>query len=357
MKIAYLYPEKLPSTNARSISVINTSCSLSNICNTSLLYEKSGNDRGSGILEFYDKNCDLRLTPISRKFIIRSNKVFNYNLKKYFDKFDAFYVRHLKTAEFLIKKNQPVIFECHEIFSSQNHNIKDMEKFVYENSKGLVFINQTLQKVLNKSFNILNIPQKIIHNGCGFKFEYTKKYFSEINEIYYIGSFLPWKGVEFLVKNMKNFKNLTLNIIGDGNKTNLMKIIEEYNLKNINFLGYKNQNEIQKILKNSKLSVIPNTPSVFTNFSAPLKLYEYLMSSNIVLSADMPTIQEIIRDNENGFLFESGNNENFVKKLNYILSLDNNTLQNIAKNGYESVKNFTWDNRAKEIISFIKNLK
>jgi hypothetical protein len=55
MKIAYIYPEKLPSKKARTISVINTSCELSKIVDTTLIYETSGKN----ILEFYGLKCDL----------------------------------------------------------------------------------------------------------------------------------------------------------------------------------------------------------------------------------------------------------------------------------------------------------
>jgi len=352
-KLAYLYPEKLPDKKARSISVINTACSLSKYIDTSLLYEKSGND----ILEFYGLKCELNLIPISRKFIIRTNKVFNFNLKKYLKQFDYFYVRHLKTAEFLIKNNVNVIFECHEVFFKENIKVQDLEKFVYQNSKGLVFINETLQKEFNKIFEIKNIPQKVIHNGCGFELEYIKKDFSKIDEIYYIGSFQPWKGVEFLVENMKNFPNIKLKIIGDGNKDKILEIIKKYQLENIEFLGFKKQSEIVNILKQSKLTIIPNIKSNFVNFSSPIKLYEYLMSSNIVLASNMPTIQEIIKDGYNGFLFDIENSKSFKEKLNYILSLSPKKLEEIANNGYETSKQFTWDNRAKQIIEFIKSIK
>ena len=353
MKIVYIYPEKLPDKKARSVSVINTACSLSKYIDTSLLYEKSNKN----ILEFYNLECKLNLIPISRKFIIRSNKIFNFNLKKYIKQFDYFYVRHLKTAEFLIKNNVNVIFECHEIFSVKNPKVENIEKFVCENSKGLVFVNKYLQKAFEKKFNILNIPQKVIYNGCGFKVDYIKKDFSNIKEIFYIGSFQKWKGLEFLVENMKYFPNIILNIVGDGNKIELNQIINKYNLKNINFLGFKTSEEIEKLLKKAKLTIIPNIPTTDSKFSMPIKLFEYLTYSNIVLTSNFDTIKEIIIDNKNGFLFEAGNSESFVNKLKYILSLDNNILQNIAKNGYETSKQFTWDNRAKQIIEFIKEIK
>lgn len=347
MKIAYVYPEKLPSKKARAISVVNTACELSKIIDTTLIYEKSEKD----ILNFYGINCNLKLKPVSRKFIIRSNKIFNFNLKKEIKNYDYFYVRHLKTAEFLIKNGANVIFESHEIFQIDNTKIKNIENFVYKNVQGLVFINESLQKEAKKIFNF-KVSSKVIHNGCGFEVEYIKKDFSKIDEIYYIGNFYKWKGVDFLIEAVKNL-DLKLKIVGDGNrKEELMK----KSFKNVEFLGYKSQQEIKEILTDSKLTIIPNIKSKYTNFSSPIKLYEYLMTSNVVLASDFPTIKEIIKDGENGFLFKAGDKEDFLKKLNYILSLPKEELENISKKAYETGKQFTWKNRAKQIVEFIKEI-
>jgi len=348
MKIAYLYPEKLPSKKARAISVINTSCELSKIVDTTLIYEKSEND----ILSFYNLNCDLKLKQLSRKFIIRSNKIFNFNLKKEINNFDYFYVRHLKTAEFLIKNGANVIYECHEIFRVKNKKVKDIEDFVIKNSKGLVFINKFLQTKVQEFFNF-QIPSIIARNGCGFEVEFIKKDFSKIDEVYYIGSFYKWKGVDFLIENLNN-ENIKLNIIGDGDrKEELIKKSSQ----NIQFLGYKNHNEIVEYLKKSKITIIPNIPSSDSEFSTPIKLYEYLMTSNIVLASDFEPIKEIIKDGVNGFLFKAGNKEDFNKKLDYILSLPKEKLEEISKNAYNTGKKFTWMHRANDIIDFIEGIK
>ncbi|GAX86810.1 conserved hypothetical protein [Lebetimonas natsushimae] len=347
MKIAYVYPEKLPSKKARAISVVNTACELSKIVDTTLIYEKNGDN----VLDFYGINCNLNLKPVSRKFIIRSNKIFNFNLKKEIKKYDYFYVRHLKTAEFLIKNGANVIFESHEIFQIKNKKIKEIENFVYKNAKGLVFINENLQKKAKKFFNF-TIPSKIIRNGCGFKVDFIKKDFSKLNEIYYIGNFYKWKGVDFLIEAVKGL-NITLKIVGDGERKN--ELLNKAS-KNVKFLGYKSQNEIVNILKNSKITVIPNIPTIDSEFSTPIKLYEYLMTSNVVLASDFPTIQEIIKDGENGFLFKAGDKKDFLKKLNYILSLPQKELETISRNAYKTGKRFTWKNRAKQIVKFIKEI-
>ena len=348
MKIAYIYPEKLPAKNARSISVINTACALSNSCDTTLIYEKSKNKKE--IENFYSLNCqNLKFLPLSKKFILKSNKIFNFNLNKHLDKFDFFYVRHLKTAQFLLKKNKKIIYEVHEIFSNDNPKIKIIEKFVLENAY-LTCINKTLFNEIKKYFNIKVC--KIIHNGTNFSKKYIKKDFSKIDKAYYIGNFYEWKGVDFLIETFNKI-NFPLKIIGDGRRR---KILEKKAGKNIEFLGFKSQKQIEKILKNSKLTIIPNIESKYTNFTAPLKLYEYMATSNIILASDLPTIKEIIKDSVNGFLFKRGDKKDFINKLNYILSLPKEKLSEISKNAYETAKKFTWENRAKEILKFIKEI-
>lgn len=357
-KIAYIYPEELPSKKARAISVVNTANALANISNTSLFI-------ASGTPEIIFKNYSLddsKLTIQEIKksyFGLKSNKFFNFNLIKELKKqnFDFIYVRHLKTAKFLLDSGFKVIFECHEIFYKSNHKTKAIEEFIYTHSKGLIFINDTLKHEFNNCFNIKNIPQATVHNGCGFKLEFIKKDFSQLKNIYYIGNFYPWKGIDFLIQEIAN-TNLQLKIIGDGDrKKELQTYLKENNITNIKFLGYKTQNDIKNILSASLLTVIPNTPSNFSNFSSPIKLYEYLMTSNIVLASDMPTIKEIITNKENGFLFESGNSSSFKSVLEEMLSFDNTNLQKIAKNAYQTSKQFTWEKRAENIYDFIKKLK
>ena len=255
----------------------------------------------------------------------------------------------MKTAQFLLKKNKKIIYEVHEIFSVNNPTILSMEQFVLENAN-LVCVNKTLCDEVQKYFKIKNY--KIIRNGTNFVKDFTKKNFSNITKVYYIGNFYEWKGIDFLIETFNKI-NFPLKIIGDGKRR---EILEKKAGKNIEFLGFKSQEQIEKILKNSKLTIIPNIESSQTNFTAPLKLYEYMATSNIVLASDLPTIKEIIKNGVNGFLFKRGDKKDFINKLNYILSLSKEQLSEISKNAYETAKKFTWENRAQKILKFIKEI-
>jgi len=352
MKIAYIYPEILPSKKARAISIINSANELASISNCTLFVDANSQ---KDILKQYDINqSNLKISFIRKNYFgIKSNKLFNQNLLRELEKekFDFIYARHLKVANYLIKKGFKVIYECHEFFQENNPKIKFMENYTLNKSFGVVFINQYLQNLALKKYALKNV--KVIRNGCGFNLQYIKKDFSQINKIYYIGNFFKWKGVDFLINSL-NCSSINIYIIGDGDRRDELK---QKSSKNINFLGFKKRNEIESILKNSKLTVIPNIPTKDSEFSTPIKLYEYLASSNIILSANMETIKEIITDGHNGFLFKAGDENDFKEKLKYILSLNSKKLELVSKNAYETSKEFTWENRAKNIIQFLEELK
>ena len=57
----------------------------------------------------------------------------------------------------------------------------------------------------------------------------------------------------------------------------------------------------------------------------------------------MPPFKEILKDNENGFLFESENTISLAAKINQILS-DRSLLEQVKKNGSEMIKTkYKWD--------------
>lgn len=362
MKIAYIYPEKLPAKNARSISVINTFNNLNKICDIKLYIERSNLDK---LKLFYNLDTADNIINIDKKCIIRTNKIFNYNLTKRLkkDNINIVYARHLKAANHLIQKGFKVVFECHEIFhqtaiKQENKQLTELENFVYTHAIGLTFINQSLRNEFNTVFK-LNNPQCVVHNGTDFNTNFYHKDFSNIEEIYYIGNFIKWKGVEDLIKAVSEIKYLKLNIIGDGKeKPNLVNLVNTLNITNrVNFLGFMNKQEVFDILTTkSQITIISNQKTKYSNFSTPIKLYEYMATNNIIITANTNPMKEIIIDNTNGFLFESGNVKSLVSVIKKVITLDSKTLDSFALKAFEKSKEFSWKNRAKNILNFVTSI-
>lgn len=379
MKIFYIYPEELPSKKARAISVINSANEISKISQCNLYIASKSQKNKDEITSFYNlKNSYLSIIPIKKSFLgIKSNLVFNKNLLKLTYDVDhaILYVRHLKVAKYLIlhkKPSQKIIFECHQIFEqtmqeenprekSKIKNLHQLETFVYEHCDGLVFINKTLQKYFNNTFPMAQKKQLVAHNGMNFDDAYIEKDFSKLDEIFYIGNFFPWKGIQDAIKAIAILKNIHLTVVGGDSKQRtkeLEELIENLDIQNsVSFLGYKQSFDVKNILQTkTKVTIIPNTKSIYSTFSMPIKLYEYMATSNIVIASNMETIQEIIIDGFNGFLFESGNIESLISTIQKVFSSPNEQLQKIAKNAYETSKKFTWAKRAECITTFCKEI-
>ncbi len=375
MKLAAIFPETLPLKKARAISFLNTIEELSKLIPTTLIIPMDSAPKEE-IEKFYSIDLSyVNLLYIPKSFWkVKSHKIFNFFFKKHIPNFDIFFVRHLKTAQFLInhkRQTQKLIFEVHEIFYQtlkemggsfkKIEKVRKLEEEVYTKSDGLIFINKTLQTKVNETFKTRSIPQKVVYLGTKILYPFKEKDFSKINEIFYTGSLYNWKGIEFLIKAFSKLpSHITLNIIGDNTREGgkkLKKLSRALGVENrIKFWGYRPPGEVAEILFNrAKLTVIPNSKSVFNFFSFPIKLLEYLSTSNLVLASATPVIRELIVPEKNGFLFEIEDIESFVDVFQQILNLTPSQLLGIVKNGYYTAQNFTYINRAKNILDFFKN--
>jgi len=71
------------------------------------------------------------------------------------------------------------------------------------------------------------------------------------------------------------------------------------------------------------------------------------------VSSRIPTIEKIIKHNQDGLLTELGDIDDIIQ--NILLLLDNNILaDSFAKNAYEKVKKYTYECRCKQILKMLK---
>ena len=127
--------------------------------------------------------------------------------------------------------------------------------------------------------------------------------------------------------NNANIKNSTLIFLGDGNlKLSLQEYINDNNINNVIFLGFKNQSEIAKYYTIADLFVLPSgvgetwglVVNEAMNFSLPV-----IVSNLVGCNTDL------VYNNENGFIYEYGNTEQLSLYINEIYN--NKSLQKNAK--------------------------
>ena len=131
----------------------------------------------------------------------------------------------------------------------------------------------------------------------------------------------------------------------------ILKNIESQINGNIVYCVNKPWEETMKLLKSSKLLVVPSRME-----SLPTVIKEAFYLKIPVIATSVGGIPELIKDNETGLLVESENSQMLLKTINQLLF--NYTLQEkITTNGYDFViNNFTWKKILPKYIEFYENV-
>jgi glycosyltransferase involved in cell wall biosynthesis len=114
----------------------------------------------------------------------------------------------------------------------------------------------------------------------------------------YYGRLSREKGVQTLIESALNAK-ISLKIVGNG------PLMEQYSVRyldNIEFLGFKNGEELWNLVRNASFVIVPS--EWYEN--NPLTIIEAYSYGKPVIGARIGGIPEIIEENKTGFLFEPG---------------------------------------------------
>jgi len=128
----------------------------------------------------------------------------------------------------------------------------------------------------------------------------------------YIGRISKEKGIFDLVRAMKN-NNQKLYIAGSGpEKENVEKLIKDEKLEErVKILGFLIASEVKDDVRKSRAVVVP---SVWYE-NCPYSVLETIAIGKPIIGADIGGIPELVIENENGLLFESGNSEDLSRKI------------------------------------------
>jgi glycosyltransferase involved in cell wall biosynthesis len=101
--------------------------------------------------------------------------------------------------------------------------------------------------------------------------------------------------------------------------------------------------------------VLPNTSnSMISNFTSPLKLFEYMTTGKPIVSSDLPAIKEILTDGENAVLVKAGNAKALASGIRRLL-MDETLAEKISLQAQIDVHQFTWERRAQNILTFLNH--
>jgi len=168
---------------------------------------------------------------------------------------------------------------------------------------------------------------------------FVKREYSTNHKILFVGSLLPWKGVDFLINSfklvLKKIPTSSLIIIGDGPQKNLLEnLSKKLGISNkISFLGIKSSDEISNFHQSCQLFVLPSR-----NDNSPNALAEAMASGMPVIATDVGGVSSMFENENSGILVPSENKYILSEKIVSLL-LDCNECKRLGSNAQLLIKN------------------
>jgi glycosyltransferase involved in cell wall biosynthesis len=165
------------------------------------------------------------------------------------------------------------------------------------------------------------------------------------------------KGVDVAIKALAEIKDKNAIFVLVGGSTADIDFYKNLAMnmgisERIIFVGRVEHSQIPIYLKAFDVLLAPFPENEHYSFyMSPMKIFEYMASKRPIISTALPTLREIIGDS--ALLVKPGKVDSLRDGINKVL--DNSELsENLSKKAYDRVLEYTWQNRAKNILKFIK---
>lgn len=208
-----------------------------------------------------------------------------------------------------------------------NFFLAPLAKYLIKNTNSIQVDGQKAFQSLKAKFPCLKIfykpmvPQDIkkfkTADGTAIKKELLKDKEGKI--LLFVGRLTKQKNIPFLLtcfqKIIKDFSNVRLVIIGEGEKERLKDLAKKLNIENkVEWIKGVPYFKIPQYFKAVDIFVLP---SLYEGF--PRVLMEAAMAGKPIVSTNVGGIEDIIEDGKNGFVINQGNEKNFVEKVLFLL--------------------------------------
>jgi len=141
----------------------------------------------------------------------------------------------------------------------------------------------------------------------------------------FIGSFYEYEGLDLLVEAIPKIReshpNVVLLLVGGGQQLDLLKQkVERLCLhEHVIFVGRVPHEQVTQYYQLVDIFVYPRVNMRLTNLVTPLKPLEAMAQEKLVLASDVGGHQELIRDNENGYLFKAGDINSLTQRVSDLI--------------------------------------
>ncbi len=168
-----------------------------------------------------------------------------------------------------------------------------------------------------------------------------------------------FRGIETVIETAANLTDAPVEFIiaGDGEaRQELEQKSRDLGLDNVRFLGDIEHGRLYDLIREADIGVIAHLKSDLTDYTLPNKLFDYMACALPVISTDINPVKRIIKEENCGWIYNSGDAES-LKNLVLDVLKDKNCLSGKGNNGFNAVKNkYNFSKDSKILIETLMKL-
>lgn len=169
--------------------------------------------------------------------------------------------------------------------------------------------------------------------------------------VLYTGHLYDWKGADTLARAAKLLPADILVVLVGGTIEALADFQARFgSTPNLLLVGHQPAADIPVWLKAADCLVLPNSGKqvISSIFTSPLKLFEYLAAGRVIVASDLPSLREILTD-DNCFFVGADDEKALARGVESVL-LDPVLATTKARAATTLAKNFSWTKRAEHLM-------
>ncbi len=185
----------------------------------------------------------------------------------------------------------------------------------------------------------------------------TLNFSADIPIVLYNGHLHTWKGAGTLAQAAAYLPENTRILFMGGTDEDVATFRETYGPDaHIMLLGRKGDTERPVYLCAANVLMLPNTAKdeISVKYTSPLKLFGYMASGTPIVASDLPSIREIVSENE-VFFAAPDNPESFASAIKDVLSKPDEA-ERRAGAARRLVAQYDWKHRARAVVDWMRSI-
>ncbi len=177
----------------------------------------------------------------------------------------------------------------------------------------------------------------------------------------YAGHLYAWKGVDILLEALARLPGARGLIVGghsaESDLARLKALAERLGIADrVTFTGLVEPARVPELLRDAAVLVLPNPASaISTQFTSPLKLFEYLAAGRPIVASDLPAIREVLHDGVDSLLVPPGDAAALATAIGRLLE-DPVLAERLAREASGLAPHYTWERRAERLEALFQEV-